>query len=316
MFNELSVEKFDAVAIAHDRMKLFVKTCSRAREIGWKSLRLHESIGENVYYIEISDNYFVGKWVEECKEKDVVSLFKGIITESPLLKGDDDKQVNDWGNTEYSINGDIAKGLGAAHFMDTLAVSFWEESSRYYKEFVKVHCKVINEDLKINEFDVDVVHASLPEHVDKHKIWFEERIRKEAENRKDLWEKRETYFPNLIFCGETEKNLTQGETLAGISRVFEKLKRLNDYAAEWKEGGFSVEGVAAKGVDVSNESDSTMQHPRLKNMRKFRLPNGEKETFEPHIKTAGLRFHFYADEATHQIYVGYIGKHLPTSSDN
>ncbi|MFZ1808174.1 MAG: hypothetical protein WAU36_13170, partial [Cyclobacteriaceae bacterium] len=194
MFNELSIEKFDAVAIAHERMKLFVKTCSRAREIGWKSLRLHESLGDNVYYIEISDNYFVGKWVEECSEKDVVSLFKGIITESPLLKGDDDKQVNDWGNTEYSINGDIAKGLGAAHFIDTLAVSFWEEGSRYHKEFVKVHCKTINEDLEIEEFDADVVHASLPEHVDIHKNWLEKRIKEEAEKRKDLWEKRETYF--------------------------------------------------------------------------------------------------------------------------
>lgn len=315
-FNELSVRKYEAKAIAIDRIKLFVKVCSKAREIGWRTLRLHEDFGENIHYIELADNYLVSQWIEEFPTDGVVLSFKNILTESPLIKYDDDSELrNQWGNIEYSMGKQIAKGLGAAHFLDTLAVSFWHEPSDFCQNYVNMLRSELDEQANLQESTVKVIHSSKEEHPVTYKEWFENRLKEEAEKRKDLWEKRETYFPHLIFCGNTEKDLTEGETIAGISRVFEKLQRLNDYAAEWKKGGFSIDEVGKKGIDVSNESDRTMQHPKLKNLRRFRLPDGTKTIFEPHIKTAGLRFHFYADEAAHQIYIGYIGKHLPTSSD-
>ncbi len=314
-FNELSVRKYEAKSVAIDRIKQFVKVCGKAKEIGWRTLRLHEDFGDNIYYLELADNYYVNQWVEESPTDEVVLLFKNILTESPLINDEDPEIKNQWGNIEYSLGKQVAKGLGAAHFLDTLAVSLWHEPSDYCQNYVDMLRSELDEQANLQESRVKVIHSSKDEHPETHKEWFESRLKAEAENRKDLWEKRETYFPHLIFCGKTEKNLTEGETLAGISRVFEKLQRLNDYAADWKEGGFSVDGVAAKGVVVSNESDSTMQHPKLKEKRRFRLPDGKKEIFETHIKTGGLRFHFYADEETHQIYVGYIGKHIPTSGD-
>lgn len=314
-FNELSVRKYEAKSIAIDRIKQFVKVCGKAKGIGWRTLRLHEDFGDNIYYLELADNYYVNQWVEESPKDEVVLLFKNILTQSPLINDDDVEIKNQWGNIEYSIGNQVAKGLGAAHFLDTLAVSLWFEPSDFCDNIVGLLRSEFDDDADAIVTTATVIHSSKEEHPDTHKAWFEKRLKEEAEKRKDIWVKRETYFPHLVFCGETEKNLTQGETLAGISRVFEKLQRLNDYAAEWKEGGFSIDEVGKKGVDVSNESDSTMQHLKLKNLRKFRLPDGTKAVFEPHIKTGDLRFHFYTDEEAHQIYVGYIGKHLKTSSD-
>ncbi|MEN8215154.1 MAG: hypothetical protein ABFS56_02000, partial [Pseudomonadota bacterium] len=92
------------------------------------------------------------------------------------------------------------------------------------------------------------------------------------------------------------------------------LKRLNQYAKDWIEGAYSVQRLREYGLDVSGESDGTLI--KYGQLRKFRLPNRERKLFEQHIKTGDLRFHFYPDEKTKTIYVGYIGKHLPTEKYN
>ena len=55
-----------------------------------------------------------------------------------------------------------------------------------------------------------------------------------------------------------------------------------------------------------------MSDPKKKQMRLFKLPNGKTECFELHIKTGDLRFHFFPDNNSLKIYIGYIGTHLPT----
>jgi hypothetical protein len=94
-----------------------------------------------------------------------------------------------------------------------------------------------------------------------------------------------------------------------FDQIIEKLKRLNEYANNWQKGSYSDYAAKQYGLDVSGESDSTLN--KYGRQRKFRLPNRKKELFEKHIKTGDLRFHFYPDEESKTIYVGYIGKHLP-----
>jgi len=61
-------------------------------------------------------------------------------------------------------------------------------------------------------------------------------------------------------------------------------------------------------LNISPESQPTLR--KFGYQRRFKLPNGTRETFEFHIKTGNLRLHFYPDNNTHEIYIGYIGKHL------
>jgi len=63
--------------------------------------------------------------------------------------------------------------------------------------------------------------------------------------------------------------------------------------------------------DHCNTAETVRNTPSLKREREFWLPNGQKKYFEQHIKmSSGYRLHFFPDNETRQVYVGYIGPHL------
>jgi hypothetical protein len=152
--------------------------------------------------------------------------------------------------------------------------------------------------------------------METHKLWIEDKKRKSLETAGDLWDRRQEFFPHLILCGSIEQQL---KTVIGIgasyfNQVINRLKLMDAYAENWTSGSFSESDVKKNyGLTVSGESPYTMK--KYGNQRRFRLPDGRKKDFEMHIKTGQLRFHFFPDEETHQIYVGYIGPHLRTVSN-
>jgi hypothetical protein len=127
-----------------------------------------------------------------------------------------------------------------------------------------------------------------------------------------LWERREELFSRVVFCPSVEEQiLTIGGTY--LEQIVDKIRELDNYVQQkWNEGNFSyLNAKQNTALNISPESNSTMQQKDLVNMRVFSLPDGRKECFELHIKTGNLRFHFYPENF--RIYVGYIGNHLPTS---
>ena len=72
------------------------------------------------------------------------------------------------------------------------------------------------------------------------------------------------------------------------------------------------------GLDARTESDTVKADSDLRDLRKFRLPNGQEEYFFDHIsfsgKYKGGRIHFLPDNVNNMCYIGYIGKHLPTKN--
>jgi hypothetical protein len=75
---------------------------------------------------------------------------------------------------------------------------------------------------------------------------------------------------------------------------------------------YSHQNLRNKGLDVSGESETVRNNPEMRSKREFYLPNAEKKFFENHIKLNGIRIHFYPNTNNKKIYIGYIGKHLPT----
>lgn len=128
---------------------------------------------------------------------------------------------------------------------------------------------------------------------------------------RNLWKKKELLFPNLILCGVVHEQLSKIGNSSFFNQIVEKLKELDKVSAKWLAGEFNYRMVNRDyALVVSPESEITMEN--YSNQRVFALPNGERKTFELHIKAGDLRFHFFPDNETKSIYVGYIGPHLST----
>jgi len=126
---------------------------------------------------------------------------------------------------------------------------------------------------------------------------------------KSLWERKEILFSRLILCPGVEGDLEK----IGSSYLFQIVSRLvalDKYAAtKWLIGEFNYrEANRSTSLSISPESEGTMK--KYYNERIFKMPDGTTRCFELHIKTGELRFHFYPENS--KIYIGYIGKHLPT----
>jgi hypothetical protein len=80
----------------------------------------------------------------------------------------------------------------------------------------------------------------------------------------------------------------------------------------WKTRDFSYQNVNdTSSLRISPESVSTMN--LFGEDRRFQMPTGGTQIFELHIKTGNFRFHFYPDNKSKTVYIGYIGPHLRTS---
>lgn len=126
---------------------------------------------------------------------------------------------------------------------------------------------------------------------------------------RNMWNKREKLFPSLIFCEDVENQLLLIGNSSYFNQIIDRLIEFNKAVSQWTSGSFSYKTINSNySLRISPESDKTMD--KFGNERLCKLPNGGTEFFELHIKTGDLRFHFYADDRTRKVYIGYIGPHL------
>ncbi|UII21654.1 hypothetical protein [Fulvivirga ligni] len=129
---------------------------------------------------------------------------------------------------------------------------------------------------------------------------------------RNFWEKRVQLFPALIICTQVRQQVEQLGNSPSFYQIIDRLKTLNHICNGWKKGDFSYKLINdTSSLNISPESQSTMQ--QFGEERRFRMPNGGTQIFELHIKTGLFRFHFYPDNNTKKIYIGYIGPHLRTT---
>ena len=329
VINELSLQPYPDKVVAYQNLDKFVNLCIAAQKQGFSELKLPEHIGENLYAFEIAENYTIGSLTNEHRNEPIVERFKLLVTNAPYLQKEQTEEQEEFDYSEYFLTIYDKRvqvyGLGVAHLLDTLAVSFRdadEDSSIWDRAVIPLDRTYISVDETGDSVETkekaEVRHASLEAHIEFHKKWLEDKKKEIADTCEIIWNKRKELFPDLIFCGKTEQQLKAGN-LTGISRIYQKLVRLNAYAEKWESGGFSTDDVADFGVKVSSESETVRNNKVFSKHRIFRLPPTEEEPqkrekrfFGAHVKTGDIRFHFYADDTTRKVYIGYIGKHLPT----
>lgn len=131
---------------------------------------------------------------------------------------------------------------------------------------------------------------------------------------KNFWGKREKLFPNLVFCPQVKDHVYSVGGSSHFNQIVERLKEFDRAVSGWTQGIFSYKQINSNySLRISPESDGTMS--KFGNERIFPMPTGGTEYFELHIKTGGLRFHFYAQNTTRLVFIGYIGPHLSTVSN-
>ncbi|MGN6566594.1 MAG: hypothetical protein ACTHJ0_01510 [Flavipsychrobacter sp.] len=327
MLNELSlvfqVESREEIC---QILEEFVRANLEAKGMGLDELRIHENTVPSLYNISFNESYTLQHWLSDNRiEQDIRDKFKEIVSTFPLIKETEVRESYLYKNSQFfkQINTDKIEvwGLGAAYIYGTLAFSIathedWECSSvdlshQYFKD---CDGQEMNEDIEIVEEIVSVKHFYNIETLRIHNDWWIKFRTECLETSSDLWKNRQEMFPNLILCGEVENQLQKIGISKMLTQIIERLNELNDYVRNWKVSDFNYdEANKTTNLRISPESFSTMK--RFGSLRRFNVPGQGKKIFELHIKTGDLRFHFYPDNTSKRVYVGYIGKHLRIASE-
>ncbi len=319
MFNELSLCKVTSIEIAREVLNSFVECQSQARQMGFREIRLHERALSTLYEIELHKNYRIDSWLSDnLVNTDLKDFFREIITSSPLLNEQEIKDVDIYNQSAFykSYEGTLNEvwGLGAAYIYFTLCASI-PTHQEWGKPEVIVSHYFIDSDYNELTKDVCIKHFSNSLTLLAHKNWWIEYQADRLKASKELWEKREIFFPNIILCEEVEKQIEKLGVSKTLFQIFDRLRELDEYVKNWTVGSFNTDDLNQNtNLRVSGESVSTIN--KFGSLRKFTVPSQGKKIFDLHIKTGDLRFHFYPDNEKRTVYVGYIGKHLRISSED
>lgn len=130
-----------------------------------------------------------------------------------------------------------------------------------------------------------------------------------------FWGKRNQLFDKLIFCDNVKSQIESITENKYFNQILNKLNIFNQAIKEtWNSGVFSYKLINRDySLIISPESDRTKE--KYGNERTFQLPDGSSQLFDLHIKMGDMRIHFFPDDTKKIIYIGYIGKHLPTASE-
>jgi hypothetical protein len=311
IFNELSIKEVDNIHSARSILEDFVKTCAKAQKtLSLSTLRIPETIG-SLYNIVLAKDYPVAKWCHDQEiDHDIRQMFYVIVANPPLLKDEEINELDTFNSSYFSFNGKESKGLGVAHLLQTLAVSLATDDCWDTDKIILVH-DYFDSNYDVVSKSVDINNAAKLGHIDSHVDYFIEKRKALISKCSEIWNQRETVFPNLIFCGKTHKQLTKGLGSRYVYQIYDRLKSLNEYLNTWKTGNFDISDFTTQqNLTCSPESDCTLR--LYGDQRRFSIPGKGTELFTLHIKTGDLRFYFLPDIVTRKAYIGYIGVHLDT----
>jgi len=275
-------------------------------------IRTHDDLS----YVPLAPDYPLARWRnDDGVDREVRRFFRTLLTKSPYLVDVEDDAIairND--RSQFSYQGDEAKGLGVAYLLDALALSFRSARRWEYNRLELTVIELDNEGELSEELTLDVVHACSEDHVLDHTAWIKERIhevQKDVFDGLDLWTHKVDLFPSLQFCESVRIQLQ--EVLRGqliLHSIMKKLSELDKFCHDWQDGPFDPQKVPGK---ITAESGITLE--KFEQEHTFLCPDGERRIFNWHARlTPGAwRIYFYPQEETKQITIGYIGLHLPTA---
>jgi hypothetical protein len=309
MLNELSLNHVQTKMQVYGLMENFVHAAVYAEQkLGLTNLCIDISLGKNLFDLSFLSDYSIGAWLGDSKvSRDIKDKFLIIISSSPLIT--DCKLEKRFQEENCYFNNTLGKGLKAALICKTLCVNFLTEECWNTNKLSVIHEYIEDDDIIKCEKQICCFGNKV--HVESHLDWLRKRKFEELKDGKSLWEGKSDFFPNLIFCSSVKQNLSRLGKSIDLANITRRLQVLDEVAMEWESGSFSYELVNnTKSIVIHPESQMTLDN--FSAVRCFLLPNGERTVFSLHVICGNLRMHFYPDNQTKKIYVGYIGPHLRT----
>lgn len=309
VLNELSLETPVAdISTARKLMSELIQTLRQVRKLGVKILRTKSDLN----YIELTPNYPIASWrndkIVDLEER---RFFRSLILKAPFCEDalEEIKKKFYW--SEVRHQGKLAEGLSFALISASIAISLLSES-QWDKDFLELQITELDENEQLTDYSEKIVHASRITHVKQHTEWIKNCIKNKLFDRQVggevLWEKRQEFFPNLIFCEQVEQqlqNLNTGNPI--LQQVKKRLLELEKYCQIWQTGAFNPNLLPSK---TTPESESRIE--QFRQQLTIKCPDGKKRLFSWHLRmTPGAwRLYFSEELEPGKIIIGYIGLKL------
>ena len=122
-----------------------------------------------------------------------------------------------------------------------------------------------------------------------------------------FWDRRESLYPNLIFCANVFSQIEHLSTNDDRFKLIkQKLKILDAYVGKWKTGSFDHKNL---GLDCSPDTPKRIKDTIPE--RTFLCNAIGNQIFSLHIKwyfgSEPFRLYFFPQESNHKVHVGYLG---------
>lgn len=302
VFNELSLPLNQYQVISS--FGYFFGLLAELKKLGLTQIRMSNDFKS----YRILENTSFQKFVGQQSDRDFKTRLKSFVNNAvievntPIIKDDDSEQIDQLHSCEYFYKqNSTSSGLACSDIWNTLAISF-KSDAQWNKAHIAIRKTEIITDTLI-ENNIEIKHASISGHLDNHQAFFQ---RLESENKLNItqgnfWVNKNENFPQILkFCPEIEaqiksldKNIFQ-HAISILRDIETSQKSITDF-------------------NTSGEGETVCNTPKLKDMRMFTI-EGEKVFFQKHIKSLSNGYRIYFLENNTRIYIGYIGKHLPTKN--
>jgi hypothetical protein len=315
VFNDASLP-FKSLETCRQHLPVFFSILRKATKNEVHVIRTNENIGSNWYNIHYADGFSLSQWIEQRPDRDYKRYIRRIMdrTKCPLVSSDENEILDVLNRSEFTLadgNYQPVFSLGVAFLIETPAVSFC--SMQRWKEnwLAVVHNQFDGETDDVLKKDCYVENISQREHLS----FFLKKLKEERQSSQDylkgLVVSGNDDYKNLIFCHNVLRNFEQlGIHKSLLKKIKDVLGKLNSVIQVTESESYIKENL---GLNISGESQTTKNTMKLIKHRNFKLPNGNFETFDLHVKNFpdGQRLYFLPDFKSKKIYIGYFGKHLP-----
>lgn len=316
VFNDSSIP-FQTLDDCHRNLPPLFEILKLATKSQIQMLRVNKEMGSDWYSINFFPEFSLSQWIEDQHEIDYRRNIRRIMdkTACPIILSGEEEILNSFETSDFILEEGEASvpSVGAAYLLDAPVVSC-----------MSMQCWKINSISIIHEF-IDTISGELLYNKrnvinisrNAHIRGFLENAKSQNQNSnnylRELKQSGNKDFKNLVFCSEALGNLKSSKIDDDmLSNIIDALNRLNHGVNTQTDQAKLIEETK---LNISGESQSTKNDPKLYKHRRIKLPNGEFEYFDFHIKNfpAAHRLYFLPDIPNKKIYIGYFGKHLPTT---
>ncbi|MEU7118496.1 hypothetical protein [Streptomyces zaomyceticus] len=246
---------------------------------------------------ELAKGYYFQQWAADNRNRTQRQFIKALRNRAPSAEELPGSEV------EYVCAGERVKGIGAAHIMDSLAVSL-PVSLAWTGTWLDVTVRRLVEsetgDLAVEEVTELVRHSARRADLAVHEKWGCSAGLDAVDTPQQLWEEREDFFPHLQFLPRVQDDLAALE-LKWFVQVRGLLARLEASAALWNH--------AERAAPEWQGAYVTPEGQQRKLLCYFRDLDDKDRCFDLHGRfTPGAgRLHFRLVREEGALRVAYIG---------